>query len=114
MKAVLDQKFVSELIKPVIASADMQAMATGGPILPREFTWRGKTLGITAVLRTWHDTGPCTHGSGEAYVRKHWFEVETTTSQRAKLYFERKPRGRKLTDRWWLFSIESSKEKVPH
>ena len=106
MKTEMEQKFVSEPIKPVVATADPDAMAGGGPGLPREFTWRGKILGIAGVLRTWRETGPCKHGSSESYVRKHWFEVETTSNQRAKIYFERQPRGRKHTKRWWLFSIE--------
>jgi hypothetical protein len=38
----MEHKFVSESIKPVIATADTGAMATGGPGLPHEFTWRGK------------------------------------------------------------------------
>ena len=106
MKTEMEQKFVSEPIKPVVATADPDAMAGGGPGLPREFTWRGKILGIAGVLRTWRETGPCKHGSSESYVRKHWFEVETTTGRRAKIYFERQPRDGKRTNRWWLFSIE--------
>lgn len=81
-------------------------MTTGGSRLPHEFTWRGKSLEITNVLHTWHETGPCTHGSSERYVRKHWFEVETISHLNARIYFERKPRGKKLTERWRLFSIE--------
>lgn len=108
LKIEMDQKFISESIKPVIATANANATATGGPALPHEFIWRGGTLSIAAVLRTWHETGPCTHGSGELYVRKHWFEVETTSHQKAKIYFERKPRGHKLIKRWWLFSIEDN------
>ena len=110
MKTEMKQNFVSESIKPVVATAYTKAMVTGGPVLPREFTWRGKVLGIAAVLHTWHETGPCTHGSGESYVRKHWFDVISTSSQRAKIYFERQPRGRKWTKRWWLFSIENRNE----
>lgn len=101
------QTFVSEPIRPVVATADTNAMATGGPALPREFTWRGNTLHITSVLHSWHETGPCRNGSPESYVRKHWFEVETGSTQIAKIYFDRQPRGRKLTSRWWLFSIEN-------
>jgi hypothetical protein len=56
-------------------------MAIGEPGLPREFLWRKETIRITAVLRTWKDTGPCTHGSPEKYVRKHWYEVETVPWQ---------------------------------
>lgn len=100
------QKFISESIKPVISTANVAMMTEGGPGLPREFSWRGTVLCITAVLNTWKETGPCRNGSDEYYVRKHWFEVETTTGLRAKIYFDRQPRGRKLTKRWWLFSIE--------
>ncbi len=103
--------FVSESIKPVVATADVKAMATGGPALPREFVWRGEPLSIASVVRTWRETGPCRHGSAEAYVRKHWFEVETTTGRRAKIYFERQARGRKLTRRWWLFGIEEERDQ---
>lgn len=106
-QAARELKFISEPIKPVAASADPMAMATGGPGLPREFIWRGEVLGIAAVLHTWHETGPCKHGSAESYVRRHWFEVETRSSRRAKIYFERQPRDHGRTNRWWLFSIES-------
>ena len=103
-----EQAFVSEAIKPVVATANTKAMAIGGPGFPREFIWRGEPLRIAAVLRTWRETGPCKHGSSESYVRKHWFEVETTSNQRARIYFERQARGRKRTNRWWLFSIQDT------
>ena len=105
MQPAAKQAFISERLKPVVATVDPRAMATGGPGLPREFIWRGKPLEIAAVLRTWRETGPCTHGSAEAYVRKHWFEVQTTTGQKARIYFERQARSRDRTARWWLFSI---------
>jgi len=34
------------------------------------------------------------------------FEVETESGQAMKLYFERRARGRALSARWWLFSVE--------
>lgn len=97
--------FVSEPIKPLFADTDAQGMAEGAPGLPRAFSWRGESLGIANVLRSWRETGPCTHGSSERYARKHWFEVETTSHQRAQIYFERQARGRNQTARWWLFTI---------
>ena len=100
-----EQKFISESIKPVTASADTHMMADGGPGLPDEFLWRDEVLGIATVLRSWHDTGPCGNGSSESYVRKHWFEVETTSKQQATIYFDRQARKRDLTKRWWLYSI---------
>ena len=112
MKTEMKHRFVSELITPVVATADPNAMAGGGPGLPHEFAWHGEPLGIAAVFRTWRETGPCKHGSSESYVRKHWFEVETTSNQRAKIYFERQPRGRNQTERWWLFSIEDRTNNI--
>jgi hypothetical protein len=101
------QTFVSEPLKPVTHSADTVAMAAGGPGLPHEFVWRGGTLRIAAVVRSWRETGPCKHGSSERYVRKHWFEVKTASNRTAKIYFERQSRGGKQDQRWWLFSMEN-------
>ncbi len=112
MNTGIEKKFVSESIKPVVATADAKAMAVGGPGLPSEFVWRGDTLAIAYVLRNWRETGPCKHGSSESYVRKHWFEVETTSKQRARIYFERQARGRNRIKRWWLFSIESKPNQI--
>jgi len=111
MMTETNMELVSESIKPVVSTIDPSAMAIGGPGLPREFVWRGEPLGVAAVLRTWRETGPCTHGSSESYVRKHWFEVRTTGNRRARIYFERQPRGRDRTKRWWLFSIEQADQE---
>ena len=99
------EAFVSEPIKPVIETADVSAMAAGSPGLPHEFVWRGETLRVAAVIRTWRETGPCQHSRSEMYVRKHWFEVETDRGQRAKIYFERRARDRSRGKRWWLYAI---------
>jgi hypothetical protein len=103
----VSERFVSEALQPLTAGSDTARMALGEPGLPREFLWKGETVRIVKVLRTWRDTGPCRHGSGEAYVRKHWFEVTSDTGARMKIYFERQARagGRKAA-RWWLFSVE--------
>jgi hypothetical protein len=99
------ERFVGEAISPVVATCDTSRMAVGEPGLPREFLWRGQTIKVTAVLRTWRETGKCRHGSPEIYVRKHWFEVATVDSGRMKIYFERQPRRGQKGARWWLFSI---------
>lgn len=103
----MTEKFVSEPIKPVVETFDTDRMATGEPGLPRQFEWRGHTVEVKAVRRTWRDTGPCRHGSGEQYVRKHWFEVETVADGTMKIYFDRQPRGGRKAPRWWLFSVDS-------
>jgi len=101
----MNEKFISEAIKPVITTCDTSRMAIGEPGLPREFMWRDLTIEITDVLRTWRDTGKCRHGSGEMYVRKHWYEVVTACNGTMKIYFDRQPRRGTRNDRWWLFSI---------
>ncbi|NQU41698.1 hypothetical protein HQ520_00320 [bacterium] len=48
----------------------------------------------------------CWSGSGERYVRKHWFRIRTTDGQEMKLYFERQARSaREAKKRWWLHSV---------
>ena len=100
------EHFVSEAIQPVVDTIDTNRMSPGEPGLPQQFRWKRQTINIVKVLKTWHDTGPCRNGSGEAYVRKHWFEVETASGPRMKIYFERQPRSGKGKSRWGLFSIE--------
>ena len=78
---------------PVTETADTSRMAIGEPGLPRKFVWRGRTVTVTAVLRSWRETGKCRHGSPEMYVRKHWYEVVTASDGTMKLYFERQSRG---------------------
>lgn len=107
---IMVERFVSEVIRPVVATCDTSRMAVGEPGLPREFVWRGRTIKIAAVLRTWRETGKCRHGSAELYVRKHWFEVATTSNSTMKIYFDRQPRGGRKNDRWWLFTICESEE----
>ncbi len=105
----MSRRFVSEEIKPVLSTIDSARMAIGEPGLAREFQWCERTIRIAEVLRTWRETGPCHHGSGEMYVRKHWFEVRTAEEQIMRIYFERQPRkgSHKATQRWFLFSVES-------
>jgi len=104
----MTEHFVSESIQPVTATHDTARMATGEPGLPQEFVWRGRTIKVATVLRTWRETGPCRHGSGERYVRKHWYEVATGPRETMKIYFERQPRGPRRGERWWLFSVSDS------
>jgi len=102
------KSFVGEALKPVKETFDASRMVAGGPGLPSEFVWRGERVRIAKVRSEWQETGPCRHGSGERYVSKHWFEVETDVGQVMKVYFERRARGRALSARWWLFSLEQT------
>lgn len=107
----MHEQFISEPIKPVVVTCDTARMAAGEPGLPREFIWRGRTIRVVNVLRTWRETGKCHHGSAELYVRKHWFEVETNSFGSIKIYFDRQPRSKNRVERWWLFSIINSPER---
>jgi hypothetical protein len=112
MKSIMSEQLISEAVVPVAATSDTARMAVGEPGLPREFLWRGRTLRITAVLRSWRAIGKCHHGSPDLYVRKHWYEVTTDEGLTLKLYFDRQPRrgrGRK-EPRWWLFSISGPED----
>jgi len=101
----MSEQFISEIIRPVAATCDTSRMAVGEPGLPREFVWRDQTIKIATVLRTWRETEKCRHGSPELYVRKHWFEVVTTSKIKLKIYFDRHPRKGHKHDRWWLFTV---------
>jgi hypothetical protein len=101
----MPERFISEAITPLADTIDTARMAAGEPGLPRRFLWRGETVEVVSVLRVWHETGRCTHGSPEQYVRKHWFEVATASGATMKLYFERHPRRGLKESRWWLFSV---------
>jgi hypothetical protein len=102
----MPERFVSEAIEPAVETIDTSSMVPGAPGLPQQFRWRRKTINIVNVLKAWHDTGPCRNGSGEKYVRKHWFEVETASGPKMKIYFHRQPRPGRTKSRWWLFSID--------
>ena len=109
---IMSEKFISEPIKPLTETAETSRMAIGEPGLPKKFVWRGRTICVTAVLRTWRKTGKCRHGSPEMYVRKHWYEVATESDGVMKIYFERQARRGKGRARWWLFSVKNEKRIV--
>ncbi len=104
----MPERLISEALTPVVATTDTSRMAAGEPGLPKEFQWRGRIIRITAVLRTWRETGKCRHGSPEMYVRKHWYEVATSADGTMKIYFDRQPRKGRKAARWWLFSVDET------
>ena len=112
-------RFIGELLTPVLTgAADTGRMGHGEPALPGAFRWRGGSFTVAGVTRRWKEHGPCRHGSGEAYLRKHWFELITGDGRTATIYFERQP-GRggvrsgtsRLRSRWRLFSIDDGGEE---
>ena len=110
----MEEEFVGEPVRPVPGTMDVPAMARGEPGLPRRFTWRGETHEAVAVIARWKTTGPCRSGSGERYVRRHWFRVRTAEGRVMTLYFDRQPRrGGEARRRWWLFSATPAAGEMP-
>ena len=100
-------QLISEPLEPRPGSFDASVMARGEPGLPGGFTWRNQKMVLTEVLDHWKESGPCQHGSGERYVRKHWYKIRTDDHQIATIYFDRQSRSasRKMR-RWWLYTLE--------
>lgn len=102
-----DEQFIGEPIVPDAATFDTARMSAGEPGLPGRFVWHDKTYTVEKVLSTWHKTSPCTHGSGEMYVRRHYYKVLAESGERMTLYFDRHPRRNESKGpRWWLLSME--------
>jgi hypothetical protein len=105
------EEFVGEQISPVAGAIHALGMTRREPGLPRRLIWRGAQYEVAEVLERWKQTGPCTSGSGERYVRKHWYRVRTTDGQEMKLYFERQARrGHQQKSRWWLYTVSAARE----
>jgi hypothetical protein len=58
-------------------------------------------LSIVAVLRRWRSTKS---DRGDAYLKRHWFELETDNGARIEVYFDRE--GRRGAPQWWLYTID--------
>jgi hypothetical protein len=106
----MPEQFISAPIRPVIGTFDATRMSTGEPGIPQQFKWGRRTIQVARVLKSWRETGPCHHGSGETYLRKHWYQVLTDSGDTMKIYFERQPRARTNKSRWRLFAVEKSAE----
>ena len=101
-----EEQFVGEPLEPVSRSLSTRRMAIGAPGLPRRFRWRGREYRVAETLDAWKETGPCTSGGPERYVRKHWFRVRTEDGSVMKIYFERQARsGRQKRTRWWVYTV---------
>lgn len=101
-------KFISDVITPVKGTFDIKAMSRGEPGMPSRFKWRKRVYAVAEVIEKWKETSPRRGGSGEKYVRKHWYKIRTTEGEVMEIYFERKsvPKGQ-AKRRWWLYSVSS-------
>ncbi len=97
--SALPGRFISEAIIPAAFAAPA---AIGEPGTPIQFKWRGGNYDVARVIEKWKTAGDCRNGSGERYVRRHWFRIETTDGTEMEIYFERQPRPSQNKKRWWL------------
>lgn len=105
----MNDKFISEPIKPVEGTFDTAGMARGEPGLPGRFIWRDKEYAVSELLEKWKESGPCKGGSSEMYLRKHWFKIMTEDGSEMTIYFQRQPRSKKQNKtRWWLYTINQA------
>jgi hypothetical protein len=104
----MSSQFISERLEPLETSFDPVLMASGAPSVPGRFRWRKKEIEVAAILKQWKDHGDCAHGSGERYVRRHCFRVQTTEGAVLRIYFQRTfGRARfEAKGRWWVLSAE--------
>jgi phosphoribosylglycinamide formyltransferase-1 len=103
-----EREFVGEPVEPDGCAFECAGMAQGEPGLPRRFRWRGELWEVAEVLRSWKESGPCTSGSDERYIRKHWYEVRTTGGEVLRIWFERQARSarERTRRRWWIHTVQ--------
>lgn len=100
-----NEEFVCEPLVPRPGSMSASAMARGAPGVPHEFTWRDRQFEVIEILAQWKSTGGCRHGSGEQYVRRHWFRIRTRPDAILTIYCDRQARDRRRPKaRWFVFS----------
>jgi hypothetical protein len=93
------RKFVGQSI--AAAGDGFITPASGSePPVPRAFRWKGRTFDVSAVLRSWRTTRT---DRGDVYLKRHWFELETTSGEKLEVYFDRE--ARRGAPRWWLYSL---------
>jgi hypothetical protein len=93
---------ISEPLEPGDEFVDSAALSAGEPPLPRRFRWRHSEVVVATVVRAWRSTKT---DRGDTYLKRHWFEVETTDGRTAVVYFDRQ--ARRGAARWWLYTISS-------
>jgi hypothetical protein len=73
------------------------------PPVPRAFRWDNRRFDVSAVLRSWRTTKT---DRGDVYLKRHWFELETTSGEKLEVYFDRE--ARRGAPRWWLYSLTTA------
>ena len=103
------QAFVSEKISPVPGSADLSALARGEPGVPTAFVWRDQRYDVARTIEKRKDMG---QDRGDTYVRRHYYDIETTDALRMTIYFDRNPTDRRKRRQWWLYTFSYPKPAI--
>ncbi len=99
--------FVGDRIVPARGSGNAKMAAAGEPGLPARFTWRDEPVEVVGLIGKWKTDGACRHGSGERYVRRHWYRILTGDGREMTIYCDRQARDRSRPQvRWFLFTID--------
>jgi len=99
------EEFVGEELTPEAGSGDAAMASHGEPGLPRRFQWRGRSYEVVGVIDKWKTQGPCRHGSGEMYLRRHWYRIQVSPHAVLTVYCDRQAKDRrKPKSRWWVYS----------
>jgi RimJ/RimL family protein N-acetyltransferase len=100
--ALRKPQFISERVAPDAGAFDIATMSRGEPSLPKTFTWREQRYHVARTLATHRQMG---EDRGDHYVRRHYYDIETTDALRMTLYFERNPSSRSNRKEWWLYTL---------
>lgn len=103
-------RLISETIYPESGSFDAAAMARGEPGYPSRFKWRGRDYRVRSLLGERKTLRSCRSGSGERYVHKHMFTLETESGEIMTLY---RTRSGSKKDSWMLYTIEDGRGTSP-
>ena len=93
--------FVGKAIAPE-GAPDSAALSHGEPSLPAAFAYDGERIEVRELRKAWRSSKD---DRGDTYVKKHWFEFETSDGRIAVVYFDRG--ARKGAPRWWLYTLSS-------
>ena len=102
-------RFICEPLTPVVGTITLGGLARGEPGMPGQFTWRGHTFEVAAVLDAWKSYAAEGHvDGGERYLRKHWYRIAVRSGEHMTIYCDRAPRNpRRPKQRWWLHSLHA-------
>ena len=100
------RKFVGSPLAPA-GDGFITPAAGSEPPVPRAFLWDNRTLVITTVLRSWRSTKT---DRGDAYLKRHWFELQTASGEKIEVYYDRE--SRRSAARWWLYTISNDRSAL--